>query len=85
MNRLLLLWSAVMMLLGILIVIAAVLQAAGTVLLLTGSLPGAGQPGEPSQTTLGFHLVLEIIFIGLGFWLFRFARKLRKALKSRQG
>jgi hypothetical protein len=85
MNRLLRVWSVVMSVLAVLVVVAALLQAAGTIMLMTGAVPGLDQPGGPSRSTLAFHLALEVLFIGLGIWLFRFARKLRLALRGRGG
>jgi len=71
-----------MMILAVLVVLTATLLFVGTLLLITGSLSASGQPGELSRGTLAFHFVLEVVFIGLGIWLFRFAHKLRKALKT---
>jgi hypothetical protein len=83
MNRLLRVWSVVMTILAVMVVVTALLQVAGTILLVTGAVPGSDQPGGPSRSTLAFHLALELLFIGLGVWLFRFARKLRRALRGR--
>jgi hypothetical protein len=82
-NQLLRIWSAVMMVLAVLVVVTALLQAAGTIMLVSGALPDSGQPGGPSGGTLALHLALEVLFIGLGIWLFRFARKLRRVLRGR--
>ena len=84
MNRLLRVWSVVMTILAVLVVVTALLQAAGTILLITGSVPGVDQPGGPSRSSLAFHLALELLFIGLGIWLFRFAWKLRRVLQGRR-
>jgi hypothetical protein len=83
MNRLLRVWSVVMTILAVLVVVTALLQAAGTILFVTGAVQGMDQPGGPSRSMLAFHLVVELLFIGLGIWLFRFARKLRRALQGR--
>jgi hypothetical protein len=72
-----------MTILAVLVVVTALLQAAGTILLVTGAVPVSDQPGGPSRSTLAFHLALELLFIGLGVWLYRFARKLRRALQGR--
>lgn len=85
MNRLLRVWSVVMTILAVLVVVTALLQAAGTIMLVTGAVPASDQPGVPSRSTLAFHLALEVLFIGLGIWLFRFARKVRRGLQGRGG
>jgi hypothetical protein len=82
MNRLLRLWSIAMMVLAVLILIAGALQLVASVLLLTGAIPSGTQPGEPARGTLLFQLFLELVFLGVGAWLFRFAYRLRRSLAS---